>query len=225
MDCLTGEASPHGQGERRRRVRPLQRGVLSCHALDRRFLCARHQDAGRNHHPHRRFQDRSDADRRKAHSIFIRWPLTAIEGVLALFSDSTNAEHAGHTHSERTVNDRFESIFRTRRAAIVLSCFTSSIPRLQLVIDQAKQFGRVVSFSDDAWRTTRIAEELGFLKVPPGTDHSIERHSRIIRARKSVVVSGRLPGRADVGAVACGARRPQGLEDRSRRYGRSSRRA
>src|SRR6185295_15269734 len=34
------------------------------------------------------------------------------EGVLALFSDSTNADHAGHTQSERTVNDRFESIFR-----------------------------------------------------------------------------------------------------------------
>src|SRR4029450_9323984 len=53
-------------------------------------------------------------------------------GVLALFSDSTNAEHAGHTGSERSVNDRFESIFRTSKGSIVLSCFTSSIPRIQL---------------------------------------------------------------------------------------------
>jgi len=90
-------------------------------------------------------------------------------GVLALFSDSTNAEHGGHTGSERSVNDRFESIFRTSKGRVILSCFTSSIPRIQLVLDQARQFGRVVSFlgrrmSDN----TSIAEELGFLKVPTG---------------------------------------------------------
>jgi ribonuclease J len=90
-------------------------------------------------------------------------------GVLALFSDSTNAEHSGYTASERSVNDRFESIFRTSRGRIVLSCFTSSIPRLQLVIDQAKQYGRVVSFLGRRMNeNTETAEELGFLKVPPG---------------------------------------------------------
>ncbi len=90
-------------------------------------------------------------------------------GVLALFSDSTNAEHSGYTASERSVNDRFESIFRTSKGRIVLSCFTSSIPRLQLVIDQAKQFGRLVSFLGRRMvENTETAEELGFLKVPPG---------------------------------------------------------
>jgi len=90
-------------------------------------------------------------------------------GVLALFSDSTNAEHAGHTGSERSVNDRFESIFRTSKGSIVLGCFTSSIPRIQLVLDQAKQYGRMVSFLGRRMAdNTTIAEELGFLKVPPG---------------------------------------------------------
>jgi ribonuclease J len=91
------------------------------------------------------------------------------DGVLALFSDSTNAEHPGYTPSERSVNDRFESIFRSSRGRIVLSCFTSSIPRLQLVIDQAKQFGRVVSFLGRRMaQNTETAEELGFLKIPSG---------------------------------------------------------
>jgi ribonuclease J len=91
------------------------------------------------------------------------------EGVLALFSDSTNAERPGHTGSERTVIDRLESIFRTSKGRIILSCFTSSIPRLQLVIDQAKQHGRLVSFLGRRMaENTEIAEELGFLKVPPG---------------------------------------------------------
>src|SRR5215471_10032535 len=90
-------------------------------------------------------------------------------GVLALFSDSTNAEHSGYTASERSVNDRFESIFRTSQGRIVLSCFTSSIPRLQLVIDQAKQYGRVVSFLGRRMsENTETAERLGYLKIPPG---------------------------------------------------------
>jgi ribonuclease J len=91
------------------------------------------------------------------------------QGVLALFSDSTNAEHSGYTQSERSVNDRFESIFRSSKGRIVLSCFTSSIPRLQLAIDQARNFGRVISFLGRRMAgNTEVAEELGFLKIPPG---------------------------------------------------------
>src|SRR5262245_43495015 len=91
------------------------------------------------------------------------------DGVLALFSDSTNAEHSGYTASERSVNDRFETIFRKSRGRIVLSCFTSSIPRLQLVIDQARQYGRLVSFLGRRMsENTETAEQLGFLNVPPG---------------------------------------------------------
>src|SRR5215831_11999933 len=91
------------------------------------------------------------------------------QGILALFSDSTNAERPGHTASERTVNDRLESIFRTAKGRIVLSCFTSSIPRLQLVIDQARQYGRLVSFLGRRMsENTETAEQLGFLNVPPG---------------------------------------------------------
>jgi len=114
--------------------------------------------------------------------------------VLALFSDSTNAEHAGHTPSERSVNDRFESIFRTSRGRIVISCFTSSIPRLQLVIDQAKQYGRLVSFLGRRMgQNTETAEELGFLKIPPGLvirSKDIRSHPR----EKVCVVAGGCQG-------------------------------
>jgi ribonuclease J len=115
-------------------------------------------------------------------------------GVLALFSDSTNAEHGGHTGSERSVNDRFESIFRTSKGRVVLSCFTSSIPRIQLVLDQAKNFGRYVSFLGRRMAdNTSIAEELGFLSVPPG----LIIRSRDIRnfpREKVCVVSGGCQG-------------------------------
>jgi ribonuclease J len=115
-------------------------------------------------------------------------------GVLALFSDSTNAEHGGYTGSERTVNDRFESIFRTSKGRIILSCFTSSIPRLQLVIDQAVSHGRVVSFLGRRMgENTELAEELGFLKVPSGTiirSRDIRSHPR----ERVCVVSGGCQG-------------------------------
>jgi ribonuclease J len=115
-------------------------------------------------------------------------------GVLALFSDSTNAEHAGHTGSERSVNDRFESIFRTSKGRIVLSCFTSSIPRIQLVLDQAQQYGRLVSFLGRRMAdNTAIAEELGFLNVPPGLiirSKDIRNHAR----DKVAIVSGGCQG-------------------------------
>jgi len=116
------------------------------------------------------------------------------QGVLAMFSDSTNAEHSGYTPSERSVNDRFESIFRTAQGRIVLSCFTSSIPRLQLVIDQAKQYGRLVSFLGRRMsENTETAEELGFLKIPPGLvirSKEIRNHPR----HKVCVVAGGCQG-------------------------------
>jgi ribonuclease J len=115
-------------------------------------------------------------------------------GVLALFSDSTNAEHSGHTGSERSVYDRFESIFRASKGRVILSCFTSSIARIQLVLDQARQFGRVVSFLGRRMvDNTAIAEELGFLNVPPG----LVIRSKDIRSfprEKVCVVSGGCQG-------------------------------
>src|SRR5881296_2824257 len=116
------------------------------------------------------------------------------DGVLAMFSDSTNAEHSGYTPSERSVNDRFESIFRTSKGRIILSCFTSSIPRLQLVVDQAKHYGRLVSFLGRRMaENTETAEELGFLKIPPGLiirSKDIRNHPR----EKVCVVSGGCQG-------------------------------
>src|SRR5688572_12949781 len=112
-------------------------------------------------------------------------------GVLALFSDSTNAEHAGNTGSERSVNDRFESIFRISKGMLILSCFTSSIARIQLVLDQAKQYGRMVSFLGRRMvDNTETAEELGFLNVPSGL---LDRKSTRLN---SITVKSRMPSSA-----------------------------
>jgi ribonuclease J len=65
------------------------------------------------------------------------------EGVLALFSDSTNVERPGFTPSERAVVVRFEELFRAAPQKIVVSCFSSSVHRVQQVIEIARSVGQI----------------------------------------------------------------------------------
>src|SRR4029077_19985434 len=68
------------------------------------------------------------------------------EGVLALFSDSTNVERPGFTPSERAVWTRMEELCRAAPKKVIVSCFASSIHRIQQVIDIAEAVGRKVGF-------------------------------------------------------------------------------
>ena len=55
-------------------------------------------------------------------------------GVLLLLSDSTNADRPGYTESERAVQPRMEDIFSRAQRRLMISCFSSSIHRIQLVL-------------------------------------------------------------------------------------------
>jgi len=92
------------------------------------------------------------------------------QGVLALFSDSTNAERRGVTGSERDVVEAFEEIFSSATGKIVVTSFSTSVYRLQLIVDLAQQFGRKVAFVGRGMQqTSQIAERLGYLRLPAGT--------------------------------------------------------
>jgi ribonuclease J len=89
--------------------------------------------------------------------------------VLALFSDSTNADRRGFTGSERDVVVAFEEIFSSAPGKIIVTTFATSIYRMQLLVDMAEQFGRKVAFVGRGMQqTSQIAERLGRLTVPPG---------------------------------------------------------
>jgi len=91
------------------------------------------------------------------------------EGVLALFSDSTNAERAGYTPSERAVRPLLESLVRGAPRRVVVSCFASSIHRIQVVIDIAQSLGRKVGFVGRSMvNNVEIAHSLGQLHIPDG---------------------------------------------------------
>ncbi|MFB3923586.1 MAG: ribonuclease J [Terriglobia bacterium] len=90
-------------------------------------------------------------------------------GVLALFSDSTNVERPGMTPSERGVRERFEEIMAEAKGRVLISCFATSLHRLQLVADLAHEYGRRLCFVGRAmFQNTEIAQQMGRLQIPPG---------------------------------------------------------
>jgi ribonuclease J len=90
-------------------------------------------------------------------------------GVLLLMSDSTNVDRSGYTESERAVAPRLADLFMRAPRKIVISCFSSSIHRLQQILDAADEYGRKVAFIGRSMNTaTEIAHNLGFLTIPNG---------------------------------------------------------
>lgn len=90
-------------------------------------------------------------------------------GVLLLLSDSTNADRPGYTESERAVQPRMEEIFNRAEKRVVVSCFSSSIHRIQLVLNLAQEYNRRVAvFGRSMITVTEIAHSLGLLDIPDG---------------------------------------------------------
>src|SRR3954447_1645392 len=90
-------------------------------------------------------------------------------GVLALLADSTNIDRRGFTGSEVDVTDGFEEIFTSAEGKIVVAMFSSSIYRMQIVVDLAAQFERRVAFvGRGAIDNSEIAQRLGYLRMPAG---------------------------------------------------------
>jgi ribonuclease J len=91
------------------------------------------------------------------------------EGVLALFSDSTNVERPGYTPSERAVWQRLEELCRASPRKVLVTCFASSIHRIQQVVDIASLLGRKVAFVGRSMvDNVEIAHLLDRLKIPDG---------------------------------------------------------
>ncbi len=92
------------------------------------------------------------------------------KGVLALLSDSTNAERPGYTTSEKSVGDSFATLFRkAKNKRIVVATFASNIHRVQQIIDVAENMGRKVAVIGRSLENlVNVGSELGYLNVPDG---------------------------------------------------------
>ncbi|HET8547578.1 MAG TPA: ribonuclease J [Bryobacteraceae bacterium] len=112
-------------------------------------------------------------------------------GVLLLLSDSTNVDRPGYTESERAVRPRFEDIFNRADGRLFISCFSSSVHRLQQILDIADEYDRKVAFLGRSMQNvTEIAHDLGLLEIP---DRILLRPQDIMSAAPNkvcIVVSG-----------------------------------
>jgi len=100
---------------------------------------------------------------------FQRFAQLGAEGVLVMMGDSTNVDRKGVSGSERDVVDGFEEVFTSARGRIVIAMFSSSLYRMQILVDLADQFDRKVAFvGRGVMENSQIAMRLGYLRVPPG---------------------------------------------------------
>jgi ribonuclease J len=89
------------------------------------------------------------------------------QGVDLLLGDSTNAERAGVTESERVVGEAFRQIFPRREGRILVSSFASNVHRMQQAADVGVDCGRKVAFVGRSMRkNANIARNLGYMDVP-----------------------------------------------------------
>ncbi|MCL4298367.1 MAG: ribonuclease J [Anaerolineae bacterium] len=89
------------------------------------------------------------------------------EGVLALLSDSTNAERPGHTPSEQIVSETFDKIFSEAKGRVIVSTFASNISRVQQVINTAMNHNRKLAVVGRSMvDNVKMALSLGYLTAP-----------------------------------------------------------
>ena len=92
------------------------------------------------------------------------------QGVLALLADSTNVERQGYTPSENVVADSLDRQFRNCDQRIIVTTFASNMHRIQSILSTAQRYGRKVAVSGRSMENMlKVAQELGYLKVKPGT--------------------------------------------------------
>ena len=107
-------------------------------------------------------------------------------GVLALLSDSTNADQPGTTPSERVIDEAFERVFREAKGRIIVGTFASLISRIQQVANAAMRANRKMAIAGTSMsENVRMAQRLGYLNFP---DDLIVRLDEAVRMRPRDVV-------------------------------------
>nr|WP_207733480.1 ribonuclease J [Merdimmobilis hominis] len=114
------------------------------------------------------------------------------KGVLAMLSDSTNAERPGTTASERTVGASFDTLFKkSGNRRVIIATFASNVHRVQQVVDAAVKYGRKVAVSGRSMvNVVAKATEIGYLKIPEGVLIDIELINRYPDNQLVIITTG-----------------------------------
>ncbi|MDO5002340.1 MAG: ribonuclease J [Eubacteriales bacterium] len=113
------------------------------------------------------------------------------EGVLALLSDSTNVEKAGHSDSERKVGESFDKLFMGCDKRIIITTFASNVHRLQLIINVASKYGRKVGITGRSMENVlRVASVLGYVDIPEDVMVDIDKINKLPRSKTVIISTG-----------------------------------
>ena len=113
------------------------------------------------------------------------------EGVLALLCDSTNAERPGYTMSEKKVAATFNELFQRADGRVIIAMFASNVHRIQSVVDCCQKFHRKICLMGRSMvNVSKVAMQLGYLKIPDGMLISAEEIDRYPDAQIAVVTTG-----------------------------------
>ena len=111
------------------------------------------------------------------------------QGVLALLCDSTNVEREGHSPSENIVAEGLDRQFKNCDQRIIITTFASNMHRIQSVLATAHRYGRKVAVTGRSMENMlKVAQELGYIKVPQGTIVDIAA-TKSLPKNKVVIVS------------------------------------
>jgi ribonuclease J len=113
------------------------------------------------------------------------------QGLLALFSDSTNAERPGYTPSERWVGKNIDDVFRNAKGRILMATFASNVHRIQQALESAARWNkRVAVVGRSMENTVNIALRLGYLTAPEGTLVELEELKRFPLQQQVILTTG-----------------------------------
>jgi ribonuclease J len=113
------------------------------------------------------------------------------KGVLALFSDSTNVERPGMTPSERAVRERLSEVLAEAKGRVLISCFATSLHRMQIFADLAREYGRRLCFIGRSMhQNSEIAMQMGRLRIPEGLLIPPQDVRKLPQSEVALVVAG-----------------------------------
>jgi ribonuclease J len=113
------------------------------------------------------------------------------EGVDLFLTDSTNAETPGFTPTEKSITPVIDQVFRESKQRIIVACFASHVHRVQQVLNAAVAHNRKVAYVGRSMvRNMGIAQDLGYLHVPPGVMVDAKQLADLAPERQVLISTG-----------------------------------